>query len=147
MPSLGFSVPRRTARIVDSGDEPVTCSTGKAIGIAAAGILLHVEETANRFLKVRSVKFTQNQCLAALEEATDSKWHVSRISTPELRVSKAEKDEEKRFQEAFLDVLAMQLFEDGTGRGLITPHENDNDLLGVREENVVDMMRKLVADK
>ncbi len=147
MPSLGFNVSKRTARIVDSGNEPITGSTGAAIGTAAAGMLLHPDEAANRFLKIRSTTITQNTCLTALEEVTGAEWDVTKVSAAEVRESKAKKIQEKRFQEAFLDVLAVQLFEDGTGRGMITPDDKDNQLLGVKEEGLGDMMRQLVDAK
>lgn len=148
VPTLGFNVTNHSARIFDSGNEPIACSTGEAVGQAAAGMLLHADETKNRYLKTRCVQFTQNECLAVLEEVTDAKWDVSKISTKDVRDGIKGKVAAKRFQEAFLDVLAVQLFEDGVGRGVhVAEGESDNELLGVKEESLVEILRRLVESQ
>ncbi|OCL02031.1 NAD(P)-binding protein [Glonium stellatum] len=146
VPTLGFVVPKRTARIYDSGEEPLTCTTGAAIGTAVANILLNADKTANRYLKVCSVKATQNQFLEALEEATDTKWNVTRVSTKDIMQGRTKKLQEKKFQEAFLDLLTVQLFEDGAGRGsIVEPEKSDNELLGVKVEDVKHVINMLVS--
>jgi hypothetical protein len=148
VPVLGFVLPQCTARIYDSGDEPITTTTGAAIGTAVANTLVHFDKTANRFLKIRSVKTSQNRILAALEEVTATKWDVTKISTKDIAEGRKKKLEEKRFQEAFMDLLTVQLFEDGMGRGNITDlEESDNVLLGVKEEDIGDIIRRLIDVK
>ena len=145
VPALGFVIPKNKATIYDSGDEPVTCTTGAAIGTAVANLLLDAEATANRFLKIRSLQVTQNQLLTAFEDVTGTKWEVTRVKTKDLDEGRKKKAQEGRFQEAFLDLLAVQLFEDGKGRGLITrTDESDNALLGVREEAAKDVIKRIM---
>jgi len=145
MPSLGFVLPKQTARIYDSGNEPWTGTTGKAVGTAVANLLLHPEETANRFLKITSFKITQNQLLAALEEVTKSKWEFETISTQVLKEERPELMKQKRFQEMTLGVIAQQLFEDGAERGItVEVGDSDNELLGVEEEDIVEILKGLI---
>ena len=84
---------------------------------------------------------TQNQLLNALEEATNTKWDVTRRSIEDILQERKTNLEEKRFQEAFMNLLAVQLFEDGTGRGKNTElSKSDNQLLGVKEEDIKDLV-------
>jgi hypothetical protein len=109
-------------------------------------MLLHPDETKNCYLKIRSVEFTQNECLAALEEVTGEKWDVSHLSTKDIREGIKKKAGAKRFQEAFVDVISVQLFEEGAGRGVhVKEGDSDNELLGVKEEGLVEIMRSLVG--
>jgi len=142
---MGFVLPKHSAKIYDSGNEPFSCTTSTAIGTAVAGLLLCPEETANRYLKISSFKTTQNQLLTAFEEITNSKWDVTRVTTKQILEERMNLVKQKQFQEVFMGVVAVQLFEDGSGRGVTVEVENsDNDLLGVKEENVVDVLKVLI---
>lgn len=146
VPGLGFVVPAHKARIIDSGDEVVTVSTGADIGKAASNALIKADETKNRFLKIFSVATTQNKILAALENTSNTKWTVQRISTSELREDKKKKLEAKNFQAAFLDVLAEQLFEDDSGRGRhVEWDESDNELLEIHGKGTEAVIKDLLG--
>lgn len=61
-----------------------------------------------------------------------------------------EKIAAKNFGGAFVDILAAQLFEDGTNRSRIcTPEESDNALLGVEvldlDEYIADVVKQVNA--
>ncbi|KAF2103036.1 hypothetical protein NA57DRAFT_52572 [Rhizodiscina lignyota] len=146
VPALGFVIPAHKARIIGSGDEPVTASIGADIGKAAAGTLIHGDKSRNRFLKIFSVETTQNKILAVLERSSGTEWKVDRIGIDKLLEDKKQKLEEKNFQGAFVDVLAQQLFEDGKGRGRhVERSESENELLGIPEkdtEAVVELLLK-----
>ncbi|KAJ6466322.1 NmrA-like domain-containing protein [Mycena sanguinolenta] len=68
-PISGFDIPARRAKIYDSGNEPFTESTMPDIARAVAGVLENSEETANKYVLIRSVQTTQNEILAAALEA------------------------------------------------------------------------------
>jgi phytoene/squalene synthetase len=145
VPTLGFALSQYAARVYDSGDEPITATTCEAVGTAVANTLVHFKETRNRFLKIRSFETSQNEILAALEDVTSTKWDVTRLTTREIAEGRKRKLEEEKFQEAFLDLLAVQLFEDGAGRGNITElEESDNRLLSVEEVDVRDVLKNLI---
>lgn len=115
----------------------MTASTGATIGKAAVGILQKPDETANRFVKVHSVDFTQQTLLVALEKATASKWEVENVSTAEVIEHKRALLEQDNFMAAFLDVLGQQLFEAGAGRGAhVGAGDSDNELLGITVDDL-----------
>jgi len=148
VPTLGFvlSESKCTAKIYDSGNEPFSCTTGSAIGSAVAGLLLHPHETANRYLKISSFKTTQNQLLAVFQDIVNGKqWDVSRISTKQVLEERMDLVKQKRFPEVFMGVVAVQLFQDGGGRGVtVEVEDSDNDLLGVKQEDISEVLRNLI---
>ncbi|PGH32729.1 hypothetical protein GX50_04441 [[Emmonsia] crescens] len=145
-PAFGFDLRNKAARIYDSGSEPITGVLIDSIGQAVVGTFLNPTETANKFLRIRSLQATQNQILAAFEQITESKWTVERISTEELyRVGKEKM--EKGEGGWILDILCTQIFADGEDRSLVaTREDSDNGLVGVREVELEDVIRGIVTD-
>ncbi|KUI60243.1 hypothetical protein VP1G_07466 [Cytospora mali] len=142
--AMGFDIKAKAATIYDSGNAPVTCTPRPQIGIAVANSLKNPEATANGSLRMVSLEITQNKLLAALEQETGGEgWAVTRVSTKDSVASGLEKIAAKNFGGAFVNILAAQLYEDGTTRSRIcTAEASDNTLLGVA---VLDL-DKYVAD-
>jgi len=88
---MGFVVPIRVATIYDAGTEPVSVTSIVKVGQAVTSILLHPSETANRFLKIRSLLITQRDVLAAFEEITGQAWEVKYVETKDLLAQAKEK--------------------------------------------------------
>jgi ABC-type glycerol-3-phosphate transport system substrate-binding protein len=133
-PAMGFSIPDRTARLYDTGNEPITGTTMAGIGNAVTGILQHPAATANKFLRVRSLQATQNDILAAFEEATGEKWSVTYVSSKDV-LAQGKAKLAAGDKGAILDLVAAQLFEEGAGRSIVvTKEDSDNELLGLPEE-------------
>jgi ABC-type glycerol-3-phosphate transport system substrate-binding protein len=131
---MGFSIPERAARTYDSGNEPFTGTTMSCIGDAVAGILQRPGATANKFLRIRSLEVTQNEILAAFEEATGEKWSVTSVSTKDI-FEKGKAKLAAGDMGAILDLMVVQLFEEGAGRSIVvTKEDSDNELLGLQEE-------------
>lgn len=114
MGSLGFSLPKKTATIFDSGNEPFTGTNVRTIGLAVASILQHPTETANRYLNIASFTTTQNKILSILEEETGEKWTVTNAKTDDS-FKLAEEKLAKGDYSAFGDYLKKHLFKDGEG--------------------------------
>lgn len=55
------------------------------------GVMQHPEETANRFVKIRSIKTCQNELLEASQQATGQEWQLQRATTRELKARGEEK--------------------------------------------------------
>lgn len=146
--AMGFDIKAKTATIYDSGNAPVTCTPRPQIGIAVANCLKKPEATANRTVKTVSLEITQNRLLAALEKETGGeKWSVTRVSTKDSVAAGLEKLAAKNFGGAFVNILAAQLYEDGSTRSRIcTPETSDNALLGVEildlDEYVADIVKQ-----
>lgn len=144
-PLMGFDARECSCTIYDEGDEAFTGTTLEGIGQAVLGVMLRPKETANRFVKVRSICTTQNELLAAFRTVTGREWSVQRSSTEALMVSGRGKLE--RGEAGWvLELVVAQLFDRGAGRCVVaaTREESDAEGLGVREESAVDVVRKVM---
>ncbi|MCJ1471548.1 hypothetical protein MMC13_000188 [Lambiella insularis] len=74
---LQVDLAKRTATIFDGGNIKFSASNLDTIGLAVTRVLQKEEVTKDRLLYVQSVHITQNEVLAALEEATGEKWKVT----------------------------------------------------------------------
>lgn len=115
------------------------------IANAVVGVLNHPAETANRHLLVRSVETCQNELLAAFEQVTGEKWLVAHDKAGDLLVRGREKlaNGDRGW---VLDLIVAQLLEEGEGRSIIASDETaDNRLLEMPEENLVDIVKGIIA--
>ncbi|KAI1110068.1 hypothetical protein F5Y14DRAFT_430135 [Nemania sp. NC0429] len=81
---LGLDLASKAATIIDDGDQDFTASTIDLVAKATAAILLHPEETRNRYVQVHSFTLTQNSLLEALERVSGAKFSTTRTSRGEL---------------------------------------------------------------
>lgn len=143
-PLMGFDINNRKAIIYDNGTEDFTGTTLEGIGQAVVGILQHPNETANRFVKVLSIKTSQNQLLEAFEQT--ERWELRRSKTQELKASG-----EAKFQSKIsgwtLELAVAQLYDLGEARCLVAPscEKSDSELLGVRQESEDDIVKKIMG--
>ncbi|KAB8229465.1 aromatic alcohol reductase [Aspergillus alliaceus] len=141
-PMMGFDLINQSAIIYDSGTEGFTGTTLEGIGQAIVGVLQHPRETANRFVKVRSIMTSQNELLEAFQTATGRQWDVQRRSTQDLI-----KSGQSKFRDGIsgwvLDLAVAQLFEPGQARCVValSREESDAELLGILEESPYDVAR------
>ena len=143
-PLMGFDVDNRKAIIYDNGTEHFTGTTLEGIGQAVVGVLQHPDETANRFVKVLSIKTSQNQLLKAFEKNGD--WEVERSTTQELKASGQAKFQSKTLGWT-LELTVAQLYDLGEARCLVASslEESDSELLGLKQEAEDDIVRKLIG--
>lgn len=142
-PLMGFDVRKRSAVIYDDGTEEFTGTTLEGIAQAVIGIFRHLDETANRHVKARSIQVNQNQLLDAFQRATGQPWVVQRGNTSDLLESG-----KKKYQAGVngwvLELLVYQLFGPG-GRCIVASRQDsDADLLEIKEESPDDIVRKVV---
>lgn len=78
---LEFDIPQKKATVWDDGERRFTLINEQALGNSVVGVLRNPEETRNRYLYVASVETSQNEIVAALEEATGSSWGIRRVRT------------------------------------------------------------------
>ncbi|OJJ94729.1 hypothetical protein ASPACDRAFT_128032 [Aspergillus aculeatus ATCC 16872] len=145
-PMMGFDIARAAAIIYDSGTERFSGTTLAGIGQAVVGVLLHPEETANRFVKVLSIVTNQNELLEAFQRAsTGRQWTVQRDSAQRLRETG-----HRKFQEGNgmwrLELVVAQMFDEGQARCVVAPSwsESDSPLLGVVEECADEVVAKVL---
>ncbi|KAJ3560506.1 hypothetical protein NPX13_g9279 [Xylaria arbuscula] len=140
---MGFNITERRAIIHDTGTEEFTGTTLEGIGQSVVGVLQHPAETANRFVKVRSIKTCQNELLAAFQKATQEgqrQWEIDRSTAQHML-------EEGRGKHAqgqggwLLDLLVYQLYAPGEARCVVKAEE-DNAILGIRQESADEVVEK-----
>ena len=145
---MGFNIAECSAIIYDSGTEKFTGTMLEGIGQAVVGVLQHPDETANRFVKVRSIQTCQNELLDAFQSATGSQWDVQRSSTKALLASGRSK-----FQAGVsgwvLELVVAQLFDEGEARCVVASsrEDSDADLLGVVEETPQEVVAKVLKPR
>jgi hypothetical protein len=145
---MGFNIAQCSAIIYDSGTEQFTGTTLEGIGQAVVGVLQHLDETANRFVKARSIQTCQNELLEAFQSATGSQWDVQRSSTKALLESG-----QSKFQAGVngwvLELVVAQLFDEGEARCLVASsrEDSDADLLGVVEETPQELVAKVLKSR
>ncbi|KAI1751652.1 NmrA-like family protein [Xylaria castorea] len=145
-PRMGFSVAERRATIYDAGTEEFTGTTLEGIGRSVVGVLRHPAETANRFVKVRSIQVSQNALLSAFQKATKpEKWEVER-STAQQALEDGREKHAQGIGGWVLDLLVFQLYAPGEARCIVASREHsDSPLLGVREESVDEVVEKALS--
>ncbi|ETS74661.1 hypothetical protein PFICI_13145 [Pestalotiopsis fici W106-1] len=146
MGTYAFNKTTKTATIFDSGNAPLHVSTVPFIAKAVAAVLRHPEETKNRYVTIASGYTSQNKLLQRAEKTTGQTWTVERVATADLKRVGREALERGDFGAAFGPLLQSHLFQDDGGRLVTT--ENDNDVLGLREEDLDAIFDEwLVAEK
>ncbi|RAH86325.1 NAD(P)-binding protein [Aspergillus japonicus CBS 114.51] len=144
-PMMGFDIAHEAAIIYDSGTEKFTGTTLAGIGQAVVGVLLHPEETANRFVKVLSIVTSQNELLEAFQRASGRQWTVQRDSAQRLMESGHRKFEGGNGMWR-LELVVAQMFDEGQARCVVAPSWSDSDspLLGVAEESADEVVAKVL---
>ncbi|GLI76808.1 hypothetical protein PoHVEF18_005086 [Penicillium ochrochloron] len=142
---LQFDLANRAATIWDGGHKSFTLINEKALAQSIVSVLQNPEQTKNKYLYVASVETTQLEILAALENATGSKWTVRETTTEaqlsEARVKLAAGD----FEGAFILVRATVFGSTpGLNSNYVKEAELANDILGLKLENVEETVRRVV---
>ncbi|KPM46346.1 hypothetical protein AK830_g88 [Neonectria ditissima] len=143
---LGFDIAQRTATIWDGGNKTFTLTNEKQLGQAVVSVLEHPEETSNRYLYVYSVKTSQSEILAALEEETAARWTINAVTTEEQVSEAGKKLGAGDFEGAFILVRATVF---GNVSGLRSDYTKEanlaNEVLGLSTETVQDVVKRVVA--
>ncbi|OTA64099.1 NAD(P)-binding protein [Hypoxylon sp. EC38] len=143
-PLMGFDVQKRSVIIYDDGTEEFTGTTLEGIGQAVVGVLKHPEETANRFVKARSIQTCQNQLLDAFQRVSGQSWEVRCGSTKELLES-GRKKHQAGLGGWVLELVVYQLFAPGEARCIVaSKEESDAELLEMKDESPEDIAQKVL---
>ncbi|KAI0479679.1 NmrA-like family protein [Xylaria cf. heliscus] len=147
-PRMGFNIAERRATIYDAGTEEFSGTTLEGIGQSVVGVLQHPGETANRFVKVRSILTSQKALLAAFERATkkeEKRWEVE-SSTAQQTLEDGRDKHARGVGGWVLDLLVFQLYAPGEARCVVGDEGDlDSPLLGVREESVDEVVEKALS--
>lgn len=143
---MGFDIANSSAIIYDKGEETFTGTTLEGIGQSVVGVLQEPEVTANRFVKVLSIKTCQKEMLKAFEKVTGKPWKVQQSTTAALMNCGRAKHSEGN-KGWVLDLVVAQLYDKGEARCVVAPTkgESDAELLGVAVEDIEQIVSKAVG--
>ncbi|OTA65790.1 NAD(P)-binding protein [Hypoxylon sp. EC38] len=127
-------VKNRSADIKDGGDVLFCATTYDDIAQAVIGILTHLDETANRPVRISSINTTQNELVAIAKElgATDG-WKLTYSKTEDLESEALRRWAEGDHSEEVIAMFINRAFI-GKGWGGYFP-VLDNELLGIKGLN------------
>lgn len=142
---MGFDAVNCTATIYDAGDEMFTGTTLGGIGQSVVGVLRHLDETANRFVNVRSINTCQNELLQAFRKVTGKEWPVTHSTVEAMKIEGRSRYEAKAGGWT-LYIAVAQLLDPGMARSVVAQSraESDADLLGVAEETPESIAEKVL---
>lgn len=142
---MGFDIANHTAIIYDEGREEFTGTTLEGIGQSVVGVLRHLDETANRFVKVMSTTTCQDDLLQAFELNSKRSWEVRRTTSQALMETGREKLREGHHGWA-LDLVVAQMYDVGEKRCVVASsrEESDSDLLEVIAETPEQIVSKVL---
>lgn len=150
-PLMGFDVTTRSATIYDRGEEYFTGTTLQGIAQAVVGVLERPEETANRFVRVLSIRTCQNELLQAFRDVTAARvgggcmWDVRR-STTEALMERGRRRHRAGEKGWVLELAVAQMFDVGEARNVVASsrEESDSELLGVAAETAQQVVAKVL---
>ncbi|KAL6876812.1 hypothetical protein J3F83DRAFT_712348 [Trichoderma novae-zelandiae] len=135
-----------TATIWDGGNKRFALTNEKDLGKAVASVLQKPEKTVNYYLFVSSVETTQNEILAALEDATGTKWAVNNTTTKEQVDAAVQNLAAGDFSGVFALVRATSYSDTpGLKSNYATDEALSNGLLGLEPRSVVETVKLVTA--
>jgi len=137
---LLFDLPQRKVRLLDGGEKRWSASTLERVGETVVRVLEMEEETRNKILYVQSFCVSQNEVLGVLEKVMGEKWSVEHVNAGEL-IERNREGVVKGDWDSVIEVVSVH--------GLVASNWEDkkgfaNGLLGLKEENLEDTVRKVV---
>lgn len=135
-----------TATVWDDGNKRFTLTNEKQVGQAVVSVLQRPQETQNQYLYVASVETSQNEVLAALEDATNTKWTINKVTTREQIDEAMQKLGAGDFSGAFTLVRASVFSNVPELHSNYAKDESlANDILGLKLEDVESVVRRVAA--
>lgn len=141
---LHIDIPNRKADILDAGDIPASACTMATIGLATSNILTKAsdERTKNTTLYIQSFCATQMEIIQSFEKATGEKFELKKIDGMKFAEEKMKemKGGDKAATEDVVWVLGAYEADWRQMKGFA------NELLGLKEESLDDICKKIVDE-
>ena len=102
---LGFDVKTKSGALFDSGEAKFTASTINKATQAVASVLLHPEETKNKYVYVSSFDLNQNAILESLERVSGSKFSMDKSKAEDLLATGKKHLEEGQWDKAYYELV------------------------------------------
>ncbi|TQN64315.1 Isoflavone reductase-like protein IRL, partial [Colletotrichum shisoi] len=135
----GISLENKSITIFDSGDQKVSTTSLSFLAEGIAAVLLHPDETANKYINIVEFEVTQNQLHKLFEEETGATFAVERKTADEAeRVGKEKLAAGGRFP--FEEFLQKYWFGDGPGHA-IKEEDKANKVLELPQSDLREVVR------
>jgi len=145
---FGLKIKERTVRFFDDGNTKLSTTTLPHVGRAVAKLLElpidKLEKFRNGFVHVQSFCVSQREMFNALKKATgttDQDWQISKIPVDQA-IAQGNKEAQNGNREGMIDVLYGMNFKPGMGGNF--QHKIDNELLGLYEEDLDEVVKSVV---
>ncbi|KAI9705306.1 MAG: hypothetical protein M1820_005136 [Bogoriella megaspora] len=141
---MGWDIAARKATIFDSGDQSYEATNVRQIGRAVASVLLHLEETKNRYVYVNSFTLTQNQVLKELERSTGEKFEVTSMTTKEISRIGYENLNKGDVKKGMPQIIFSAVYGYGGLNNFSVNKGLDNEMLGLPQESLEETIAEVV---
>lgn len=140
---LNFNLTKKKATIFDGGDIKWSATTLDGIALAVVKVLQNEERTRDKLLYVQGLCATQNELLRTVQEVMDVRFEVEHVRSEDFIAKYKGILEEKGGNDA--DATEELVSVEGTVNAYWGDREGfANELLGLPEENLRDVVRKVV---
>lgn len=143
---LGFDINTSQAKIYGTGNERWTGTKVSTIGLAIARLLRKPEEVKNKFIYIYSVSTTQNEILAALESASDTKWDVSHVNMAD-EVMAGRETLAQGNRAGVVPLILSYFFQEGMGADYERDVVAANNILELPTESVTAIVRDVLQGR
>jgi nucleoside-diphosphate-sugar epimerase len=133
---------RHAAILYNGGDIPFSATTLADVAKAVIGVISNQEQTANRLVYVHSALVTQNQLVQCAKREDKIEWDILEKTTEAVKLDsfkELEKGDTADIEAAMLGFCVTAMFDAQYGCDFSS--KLDNELLGVREMNEVEIRR------
>ena len=142
---MGFNLREHKARILNHGNDTFSTTTLSTIGLAVKNALLAPEKTANRYMYLASFTVSPNEVLASVEKATGTKWDVTYVDGEEQKKAGLKKMASGDWNGGRPLLLQYICAVDGYGGNYATYRGSANELLGLPEETLDEVVKRVVV--
>jgi hypothetical protein len=116
----------------------------KLVAEATASVILHPEETKDRYIQVRSFNSTQNMVLEALERISGCKFYINKMSRVEVLTRAAKHSEEGCYDNGYYKLVTTTVYSGSKVVNFLGRATKGNKVLSLVEEENLDGMIKRV---
>jgi len=91
---FGIDIPKREAKVWDSGNSPYTTTNLSTVGKALVGLFTSAEalqQAKNKYIYIGSHILTQNELIKAVEAATGEKFKIEKLDSKQWMEDGSEK--------------------------------------------------------
>lgn len=146
----GFNFKERTVRLYDDGTTKLSTSTLPQVGRGVAKLFelpaAELEKYKNNFVRINSFHVSQMEMFTSVMKATGTEekdWIVTKIPIDDA-IAQGTEAFQSGDRKGAIDILYGMNFKPGAGGNF--QHKSDNKVLGLEEEDLDEVVRRVVKE-